>query len=93
MTEEELPKCKLAEPGCYLYTHQRTLLSTVTTVSCPVTLLQTRDDLPSLCDTGLVKLCNTVWRKIANKSLIRYAAHPEVVTTLCSGNNRVDVHM
>ena len=27
MTEDELPKCKLVDPGHYVCTHQRTLLS------------------------------------------------------------------
>jgi hypothetical protein len=93
MTEDELPKCKLAEPGRYFCSHQRTLLSTVSTQSYPVALLQTRGDLPSLCDTGLVRLCNTMWTQLANNSRIRYAANSDVVTILCSGSNHVDVHL
>ena len=46
MTEDESPKCKLAESDHYVCTHQRTLLSTSTTESCAVTLLQKRDHPP-----------------------------------------------
>jgi len=60
MMEDELPKCKLAEPGNYVCTHQRTLLSTLTTESCAVTMLQRRDSLPSVCDTRLVRLKHSV---------------------------------
>jgi len=38
-TEDELLNCKLAEPCHYVCTHQRTLLSTLTTESCAVTML------------------------------------------------------
>jgi hypothetical protein len=51
MTDAELPKCKLAELDYHVYTYQRTLLSTFTTESCAVTLLQRSDSLPSVCDT------------------------------------------
>jgi hypothetical protein len=46
MTDGELSKCKLAEPSRYVCKHPRTLLSTVTTDSCAVTLLQKRYSLP-----------------------------------------------
>jgi hypothetical protein len=73
MTEDELLQCKLADPGHYVCTHQRTLLSTLTTESCAVTILQRKDNLPSLCDTRLVRLSNTVWTQLTNNSWIYFA--------------------
>ena len=70
MTEDELPKCKSAESDHYVCTHQRTLLSTSSTESCAVTLLQKRDNLPSVCNTRLVRLVNTVWTQLTNNSWI-----------------------
>jgi hypothetical protein len=93
MTDVELPKCKLAEPGYHVCSYQRTLLSTFTTESCAVTLLQRRDSLPSVCDTRLVRLSNTVWTQLANNSWIFYAPHPDVMTILCPNNRPVDVHL
>jgi len=91
MTEDELPKCKLAEPGHYVCTHQRTLLSTLTTESCAVTMLQRMDSHPSVCDTRLVRLSNTVWKQLANNSWICFAPHPGIMTILCHDINPVDV--
>ena len=53
MTDDALSRCKWAEPGRYACTHQRTLLSTVATESCAVTLLHRRDSISSMRDTGL----------------------------------------
>ena len=81
MTDVELSKCKLAEPGRYVCTHQLTLLSTVTT--CAVTLLHKRDSLPPVCETRLIRLSNTVWTQLSNNSWIFYTPHPDVITILC----------
>jgi hypothetical protein len=70
MTEDKLLECKLAGPDRYVCTHQRTLLSTNATESCAVTLLQKRDNLPSTCNTRLVRLVNTVWTQLTNNSWI-----------------------
>ena len=93
MTENKLPKCKLVEPGHYVCTHQHTLLSTRTTESCTVTVLQKRDSLPSVCDTRLVRLCNTVWTQLANNSWIYFAPHPDIMTILCYDKNPADIHL
>ena len=93
MTEDELPKCKLAEPGHYLCTHQRTLLSTLTTESCAVTMLQRKNSLPSVCDTRLVRLSNTVWTQLTNNLWIYFAPHPDIMTISCHNNNPVDIRL
>ena len=73
MTEDELPKCKLAEPGHYMCTQQRTPLSTLTTDSCAVTMLQRKNSLPSVYDTSLVRLSTTVWTQLTNNLWIYFA--------------------
>jgi len=73
MTEDELPKCQLAEPGHYVCTHQHTLSSTLTTDSCAMTMLQKKNSLPSLCNTRFVRLSNTVWTQFTNNSWIYFA--------------------
>ena len=73
MSENELSKCKLAEPGYYVCTHEHTLLSTLTTESCAVTMFQRKNSLPSVCDTRLVRLSNTVWTQLTNNSWIYFA--------------------
>jgi len=93
MKEDELPKCKLAEPGHYVCTHQRTLLSTLTTESCAVTMFQRRGSLPSVCDTRLVRLSHTVWTQLTNNSWIYFALCPDIMAILCYENNPVDVHL
>jgi hypothetical protein len=93
MTEDELPKCKLAEPGYYMCTHQRMLLSTLTMDSCAVTMLQRKNSLPLLCDTRLVRLSNTVWTQPTNNSWIYFAPHPDIMTILCRNYNPVDVRL
>ena len=60
MTDDELSRCKWAEPGRYMCTHQRTLLSTVTKESCAVTLLHKGDSISSMCDTRLIRLQHSV---------------------------------
>jgi len=70
MQEGELAKCNLAEPGRYLCTNQSTVLSTVTTESCEVTLLHKKDSLPPVCDTSFIRLSNTVWAQLSNNSWI-----------------------
>ena len=92
MTEDKLPKCKLAEPGHYVCTHQRTLLSTLTMELCTVTMLQRRDSLSSMCETRLVRLSNTIWTQLANNSWIYFAPHPDIMTILCH-DNPVDVRL
>jgi len=62
--EDELAKCKLAEPGRYLCTHQRTVLYTVGT-ECTVALLHNRNSLPPVCETRLIRMvtlcgCNSL---------------------------------
>jgi hypothetical protein len=76
MTGDELLKCKSAEPDRYVCTDQRTLLSTSATESCAVTLLQKRDNLPSVCSTRLVRLVNTVWTQLPNNSWIFLCSTP-----------------
>jgi len=95
MTEDELPKSKLVEPGHYVCTHQRTLLSTLTTESCAVTMLQRKNGLPPVCDTRLVRLSNTVWTQLSNISRIYFAPrpHPHITTILCHSKNLVDVRL
>ena len=93
MTEDELPKCKLVDPGYYMCTHQRTLLSTLTTDSCAVTLLQRKNSLPSVCSTTLVRLSNTVWTQLNNNSWISFAPHPDIMTVLCHNSNPVDFRL
>jgi hypothetical protein len=93
MTDGELSKCKSAEPSRYVCKHVRTLLSTVTTDSCAVTLLQTRDSLPPVCDTRLIRLSNTVWTQLSNNSWIFYAPHPDVITILCYDHSPIDVRL
>jgi len=93
MTEDESPKCKLAEPRHYVCTHQRTRLSTLTTDSCAVTMLQRKNSLPSVCDTRLVRQSNTVWTQLTNNSWIYFAPHPHIMTILCHNNNAVDIHL
>ena len=96
MTEDKLPKCKLAEPGHYVCTHQRTLLSTLTMELCTVTMLQRRDSLSSMCETRLVRLSNTIWTQLANNSWIYFDFydilwyHDHI---LCHDNNPVDVRL
>jgi hypothetical protein len=92
MTDGELSKCKLAEPSGYVCNHPRTLLSTVTTEPCAVTLLHKKDSLPPVCDTRLIRLSNTVWTQLSNNSWIFYAPHPDVITILCY-NSPVDVRL
>ena len=48
MQEGELDKCKLAGPGHYVCTQQRTLLSTAATDSCAVALHHKRQASPSV---------------------------------------------
>jgi len=93
MTEDELAKCKLAEPGYKVCTHQHTLLSTLTTVSCAVTMLQRKNSLPSVCSTTLVRLSNTVWTQLNNNSWISFAPHPDIMTVLCHNSNPVDFRL
>jgi len=93
MQEGALAKCKLAEPGRYVCTHQRTLLSTVTTESGAVKLLHKRDSLPPVCDTRLIRLSNTVWTQLSNNSWIFYAPHPDVITILCYEHRHTDIHL
>ena len=93
MSEDELPKCKLAELGYYVCTHQCMLLSTLTTESCAVTMLQRKNSLPPVCDTRLVRLSNTVWTQLTNNSWIYFAPHPDIMTILCHNNNPVDVRL
>ena len=61
MADYLISRCKWAESGRYLCTQQRTLLSTVATESCAVTLFHKRDSISSMCDTRLIRLSNTVW--------------------------------
>ena len=81
MTEDELPKRKTAEPGHYVCKHQRTLLLTLTTKSCAVTMLQMRDSLPSVYDTRLVRLSTTVWTQLVNNSWIYFT--PNLTPSSC----------
>jgi len=92
MQEGELDKCKLAEPGHYVCTHQRTLLSTVATDSWAMALLHKRDKLPPVCDTRLIRLSNTVWTQLFNNSWIFYAPQPDIITVLCYDQRPVDVN-
>ena len=93
MHEGELAKCKLAEPGRYVCTHQRTLLCTVGTESCAVALLHNRNSLPPVCDTRLIRHSNTVWTQLFNNSWIFYAPQPDVITILCYDNSPVEVRL
>ena len=61
MTDDELAKGKSVASGRYVSTHQRTLLSTVNTESCAVTLLHKRDNFSPMRDIRLIRLSNTVW--------------------------------
>jgi len=93
MTNDELSKCKLAGPGRYMCTHQRTLSSAVTTESYAVTLLHRRNSLPPVCDTRLIRLSNTLWTQLSNNSWIFHAPYPDVITILCYDSSSVDVHL
>jgi hypothetical protein len=91
MTDDELTKSKWAEPGRYVCSHPRTLLSNVTTESCSVTLLHKRDSLLPECDTRLIKLSSTVWTQLSNNSWIFYAPHPDIMTIVCHDYSRIDI--
>jgi len=75
----------------YVCAHQRTLLSTLTTDLCAVTMLQRKNSLPSVCDNRLVRFSNAVWTQLTNNSWIYFAPHPDIMTMLCDNNNPVDV--
>jgi len=68
MREEELSTCKLGEPGHYVCSHQRTLLSTTNSKSCAVALIKKRGNFPPVCDTRVTKLSHTVWMQLMNNS-------------------------
>ena len=93
LKENEVPKCRSAEPGHYVCTHPRTLLSVPAADSCAVTLLQKRKRIPDSCETRLVRLSNTVWTQLASNSWIFYAPHTDVMTIVRHGNNPVDINL
>ena len=76
-----------------MYTQQRTLLSTLTTDWCAVTVLQKIDSLPSVSDTTLVRHSNTVRTQPANNSWFYFAPHPDIMILLYHDNNPLDFRL
>ena len=91
MTESQLAECKVMKPGQYVCKHQRTLLSVAAVQSCAVMMLQRKDTLPPICDTGVVRLSHTMWTQLRNNTWIYFAPHPDTLTIACPNDKPLDV--